>query len=157
KYPPAGNRSVVGGLHCLNYQTSPAEYYRRANDEILVIVQAEHVDAVANIDAICSVPGVDAVFVGPNDLLSSMHKTPAMDTDDPQFVDALRHLRETAVKHGIAPGLHVANAEAACRRIAEGWRFVAVSSELGFMQQEARDTAGAVLGADAVDSATARY
>src|SRR5262249_28490310 len=120
--------------------------YRRANDETLVIVQAEHVRAVENADAIFRTPGIDAMFIGPNDLLSSMHKTPAMDSDDPEFVAALRHLRETAQKHGIAPGLHVADAETARRRIAEGWQFVAISSELGFMLQGARDTAQAVLG-----------
>jgi 4-hydroxy-2-oxoheptanedioate aldolase len=138
RYPPAGRRSVGGSLHALNFGGSPAEYYARANDEILVIIQAEHVDAVDNADAIFSTPGIDAVFVGPNDLLASMHKAPAMETDDPQFVEALRVIRETAVRHGVAPGLHVANADAARRRLAEGWRFIAVSSDLGFMQQSAK-------------------
>jgi 4-hydroxy-2-oxoheptanedioate aldolase len=156
KYPPEGRRSVGGGLHALNFDTSPGDYYRRANDEILVIVQAEHISAVENADEIFSVKGLDGIFVGPNDLLASMGKTPAMDTDDPAFVDALRHIRETAVKHGIAPGLHVADAEAACRRIAEGWRFVAISSELGFMSQAARATARAVIG-DEGREGVARY
>lgn len=156
KYPPVGERSVGGGLHTLNFAAGSADYYRRANDEILVVVQAEHVDAVANCEAICSVPGIDAVFVGPNDLLSSMHKTPAMETDDPQFVAALRHVRETAVRHGIAPGIHVADADAALRRIAEGWQFVAIGSELAFMLQAAEATATAVLG-NAGSAGTARY
>ncbi|HZT41548.1 MAG TPA: aldolase/citrate lyase family protein [Chthonomonadaceae bacterium] len=157
KYPPEGRRSVGGGLHILNFQTNATEYYRRANDEILVIVQAEHVSAVENCDAIFAVKGVDAMFVGPNDLLASMHKTPAMETDDPVFVDALRHLRETAVRHGIAPGIHVADDEAARRRIAEGWRFIAISSELGFMLQAANATAEAVLGSTATSGASPRY
>lgn len=139
KYPPAGVRSVGGGLHTLNFDCSPGEYYARANQEILVIIQAEHRVAVENADAIFSVPGIDCVFVGPNDLLSSMHKTPAMETDDPEFVEALRIVRETAVKYGLAPGIHVGNPEAAKRRIAEGWQFIAVSSELGFMQQKAEE------------------
>lgn len=135
KYPPVGERSVGGALHALNFQCSSAEYYANANEEILVVVQAEHVLAVERADEILSVPGVDVVFVGPNDLLASMHKTPSMDCEDPQFVEALRHIRETAHKHGVAPGIHVANAEAARRRIDEGWQFIAVSSEIGFMQQ----------------------
>lgn len=137
KYPPMGTRSVGGGLHALNFEGSPSEYYARANDEILVVVQAEHIEAVRNCDAIFSVPGIDAMFVGPNDLLASMGKTPHMETDDPEFVEALRTVREAAVRHGIAPGIHVADSEAAARRVAEGWRFVAVSSELGFMTQRA--------------------
>lgn len=132
-YPPVGERSVGGSLHALNFDCTPAEYYRNANDEILVIAQTEHRLAVENIEAICATPGVDVVFVGPNDLLSSMHKTPAMDSDEPEFVAALKTIRETAVRYGVAPGIHVADAEAAKRRIDEGWRFIAISSELNYM------------------------
>ena len=155
RYPPVGERSIGGSLHAMNFGGSTAEYYRRANDEILVIVQAEHIQAVENADAIFSVPGIDGMFVGPNDLLSSMHKTPNMDSDDPEFIAALRHLREAAGRHGIAPGIHVSNPDAAKRRIEEGWRFVAVSSELGFMQQSAAAAAESILGKAAVN--TARY
>lgn len=147
KYPPAGVRSVGGGMHALNFDCNPAEYYAGANDEILVIAQAEHVLAVENADAIASVPGVDVIFVGPNDLLSSMHKTPQMETDDPQFVDALRTIREAALRHGVAPGIHVGTVEQAQRRIAEGWQFIAIGSELAFMQQAARAAARAAAGA----------
>ena len=157
KYPPIGERSVGGNLHALNFRCSAADYYAHANDEILVIVQAEHITAVEDADAIFAVPGIDAVFVGPNDLLSSMHKTPAMDSDDPQFVEALRHIRETAKKHGVAPGIHVANAEAARRRIDEGWQFVAVSSELGFMQQGAQAVVNSVIGRARPTETAARY
>jgi 4-hydroxy-2-oxoheptanedioate aldolase len=155
-YPPKGRRSVGGGLHSLNFQTTPGEYYKKANDEILVVIQSEHIEAVEKAEEILSVPGIDAVFVGPNDLLSSMGKTPAMETDDPDFVTALRHVRETAVKKGIAPGLHVADAPMAQRRLAEGWKFIAIASELGFMLQGATDTAAAVISKDARQS-VARY
>jgi len=133
RYHPAGCRSVGGSLHALGFGCTPAEYFARANDEILVILQTEHVRAVENAEAICSVPGVDAIFIGPNDLLQSMGKTPSMETQDPEFVDALRHLRETAVRHGVAPGLHTASAEAVKRRLAEGWKLLAIGSDLGFL------------------------
>ncbi|HEV2471352.1 MAG TPA: aldolase/citrate lyase family protein [Chthonomonadales bacterium] len=147
RYPPVGRRSVGGGLHSLNFETSTGEYYRNANHEILVIVQAEHVQAVENCDRIFSVPGIDAMFVGPNDLLASMNKTPAMETDDPEFVRALDRLRQSAVAHGVAPGIHVADSAAAVRRAREGWKFIAVSSELGFMMQAARAAAAEATGA----------
>ena len=72
KYPPRGNRSVGGGMHALNFGATAAEYYSKADDEILVIIQTEHIKAVEIADEIYSVPGVDAVFVGPNDLGYSM-------------------------------------------------------------------------------------
>lgn len=157
KYPPVGERSVGGNLHSLNFACSSADYYAQANDEILVVIQAEHVTAVENADEILSVPGVDVVFVGPNDLLASMHKTPSMDCDDPQFVEALRHIRETAHKHGVAPGIHVANAEAARRRIDEGWQFIAVSSEVGFMQQAGATVVNSVIASPHRAAGVARY
>ncbi len=156
KYPPEGRRSVGGGLHALNFGATPGEYYKRANDEILVVIQSEHIEAVEKAEDILAVPGVDAVFVGPNDLLSSMGKTPAMETDDPAFVDALRHVRETAVKNGVAPGLHTADALMAQRRLAEGWKFIAISSELGFMLQAATEVAAAVISRD-TNQQVARY
>jgi 4-hydroxy-2-oxoheptanedioate aldolase len=156
KYPPAGIRSVGGGLHSLNFATTAGEYYKKANDEILVIIQSEHVDAVEKAEEILAVPGIDVVFVGPNDLLASMGKTPAMETDDPEFVAALRHVRETAIKHGVAPGLHVADVPMAQRRLAEGWKFIAIASELGFMMQGASDTAAAVIN-KAAGQPVARY
>lgn len=137
KYPLTGTRSVGGSVHALNYSTNAAEYYRQANQEVLVIVQAEHIDAVDQIDEILSVPGIDAVFVGPNDLLASMGKVPQMDSEDPQFVGALEAIFRSAKAHGVAPGIHVADAQAAQRRIQQGWQFIAVSSELGFMNQAA--------------------
>ncbi len=144
KYPPEGRRSVGGSIHAMSFGASSADYFRRANDEVLVILQAEHVEAVENCEALFGVPGVDGMFVGPNDLLASMGKTPAMDSDDPAFVAALARLRETANRCGIAPGIHVGDAEAARRRMAEGWRFIAVSSEQGFMLEAAEAAARAV-------------
>jgi 4-hydroxy-2-oxoheptanedioate aldolase len=85
-----------------------------------------------------------------------MGKTPAMETDDPDFVSALRHVREAAVKNGVAPGLHVADIPMAQRRLAEGWKFIAIASELGFMVQGASDTVAAVINKGA-SQPVARY
>src|SRR2546427_1612997 len=71
KYPPEGVRSLGAGRFALSFKTDAPTYFQRANDEILVIAQIEHVDAVANIDAILSVPGIDACYVGPNDWCAS--------------------------------------------------------------------------------------
>src|SRR5437879_4979901 len=66
-YPPAGNRSVGGSVHALNFGTSAADYFDHANEELLVVLQCEHIQSVENADKIFSVPGIDAIFVGPND------------------------------------------------------------------------------------------
>src|SRR5438270_7860725 len=60
-YPPAGTRSVGGSVHALNFQCSPGDYYARANDELIVVLQCEHIHCVENADRIFSVPGIDAI------------------------------------------------------------------------------------------------
>ena len=144
RYRPIGERSIGGSLHAANFATDASTYYAQANEEILVIVMAEHVEAVANIDDILSVPGLDAVFVGPNDLHASMHLPPTFDSDDAQFNDALKKILAGAKKHGIAAGIHVVDAAQAQRRIAEGWQFIAVASEAGFMLAKAGETTKAL-------------
>ena len=133
RYRPIGERSIGGSLHAANFGTDAATYYAKANEEILVIVMAEHVDAVANIESILNVPGIDAVFVGPNDLHASMGLAPNFDSDSPQFNEALKTILAHAKARGIAAGIHVTDAAQAQRRIAEGWQFIAVISEAGFM------------------------
>jgi len=151
RYAPLGERSVGGLLHAANFDTDPATYYEKANEQILVVVQLEHVKAVENAEEILSVPGIDAFFIGPNDLLSSMGRKPVFESDHAPFVDALKHLVATGRKHGVAPGIHVADAAAAKRRIAEGFQFIAIASEAGMMLAEAKRVAnGAGLGGDKV-------
>lgn len=71
KYPPDGARGM-GLARAHGHGLRHADYVRHANVETAVIVQAESAAAVRNIDAICAVPGVDAVLIGPNDLAASL-------------------------------------------------------------------------------------
>jgi 4-hydroxy-2-oxoheptanedioate aldolase len=155
RYAPLGRRSIGGHLHAASFGTDAATYYRRANDEILVVVMIEHVQALEDLEAILSVPGLDVAFIGPNDLLHSMGRPPAFDSDLPEFKAAISHVLATARQHRIAPGIHVADAAAAERRRAEGFQFIAVASEAGMMLAKAAETVRALgLG---TDRATAKY
>jgi 4-hydroxy-2-oxoheptanedioate aldolase len=144
KYPPRGNRSVGGGLHSLNYGTTADEYYLKADDEILVVIQTEHIRAVEIADEIYSVPGIDAVFVGPNDLAASMRDETGVPPTKEVMEATLTRIREACERNGVASGLHVQSIEQARRRIDEGWQFIAVGSELKFMLQGASELAQAV-------------
>src|SRR5260221_1501022 len=139
RYAPLGGRTIGGQLHAANFDTDPATYYAKANDEILVVLMAEHVKAIEAADDILSVPGIDVVFIGPNDLHHSMGKPPAFDSEHKEYVDALKHILKTAKKYGVAPGIHVVDAAAAKRRIDEGFQFIAVSSEAGLMLSKAQE------------------
>lgn len=135
RYHPLGDRSVGGSRHAVSFDTTALEYYRRANEEILLIVQIEHIQGVEHAEEILSVPGVDACFIGPNDLAASMGLGLGipMEWDHPQIVDAIAHVRETCVRTGVAPGIHCSGATAVNQRLAEGFRFCAMASELRYM------------------------
>jgi len=155
RYMPLGNRSVGGQLHAANFDTDPASYYANANEEILVVIMAEHIHAIEAADDILSVPGIDAVFIGPNDLHNSMGLKPEFDSDNKQFVDAVQHILSTAKKHGVAPGIHVLDAASAKARVEEGFQFIAVASESGMMLAKAREIMKALGIGDA--SQVAKY
>lgn len=144
RYGPLGGRTIGGQLHAINFETTPAEYYERANEEILVAVMIEQAKGVENAEAILSVPGIDAVFIGPNDLHKSYGLKPVFESDAREFVEGVRHIRETAKKHKVAPGIHVVDAAAAQRRLAEGFQFIAVGSDAGMMLGKANETTKAL-------------
>ncbi len=139
RYAPLGARSIGGQLHAASFDTDPATYYARANEEILVVLMMEHIRAVEAAEDILSVPGIDAVFIGPNDLHHSLGKPPAFDSEHKEYVDAVQHILKTARQHGVAAGIHVIDTDAARRRIAEGFQFIAVGSEAGFMLGKAQE------------------
>lgn len=78
RYPPEGRRGI-GLARAHGYGLGFDDYMARANEEITLVLQAEHIDAVDNIDAIADVEGIDAIFVGPYDLSASMGKTGQLD------------------------------------------------------------------------------
>src|SRR5438132_2057903 len=133
KYPPVGNRSVGGAVHALNFDATANDYYARANEEILVVLQCEHITAVENADAIFSVPGLDAIFLGPNDLAASMRSPDGKPPSGEATTQVMKRILDACRRNKVAPGLHCGSAEEARIRVDEGWQFLAVASELRFM------------------------
>jgi 4-hydroxy-2-oxoheptanedioate aldolase len=133
KYPPIGTRSVGGSVHALNFQASAADYYARANDEILIVLQCEHIDAVRNADSIFSVPGIDAIFVGPNDLSASMRGPDGKPPSAAQTSEAMKEILAACRRCKVAAGVHCFSAEEVVQKSEEGWQFLAINSELKMM------------------------
>jgi 4-hydroxy-2-oxoheptanedioate aldolase len=140
-YPPAGNRSVGGSVHALNFAATANDYYQHANDELLIVIQCEHIQAVENADAIFAVPGISAIFVGPNDLAASMRSKDGKPPSGEATTQVMARILETCRKHRVAPGLHCGTGEEARHRAEQGWQFLAIGSELRMML----DGAGAVV------------
>ena len=141
RYRPLGNRSIGGQLPAANFETDASTYRASANEEILIVVMLETVEAVKNADEILSVPGIDAFFIGPNDLHNSMGKPPVFESDAPEFIQAIDHLLKMGKKHNVPAGIHVVDAPAAQRRMAQGFQFIAITSETGMMLSKAAEIA----------------
>lgn len=134
KYAPTGNRSIGGSIAQYSFgTTSRPEYVQRANEEILVAVQIESVQALENLDEILSVPGVDAAFVGPNDLHMQLGLPPSNEGAEPAFMDALERVKASANKYHVAAGIMTSNGEATRERIRQGFQMICVTSDLNSM------------------------
>jgi 4-hydroxy-2-oxoheptanedioate aldolase len=144
KYPPIGNRSIGGGMHAMNFGTEPAEYYQKWNDEVLVILQTESPLGVANAEAIYSLPGCDAIFVGPNDLRWQMKKLNEPEPTDAEFEAMLDRIVAAGKKVGCPTGMHTMDPQSALKRAAQGMQFIAVGSDLRFMTLKAAETIKAI-------------
>lgn len=136
KYPPTGNRSVGGTLPTINFDTTSSEYLKHANDEILVVLQTESPQGVENAEAIYSLPGVDAIFVGPNDLSAQMRGPDGVDPTPEQHEAMLQRVLAAGKKTGTPVGIHTMSVEACQKRINEGWQFIALGSELRAMTMQ---------------------
>src|SRR3954447_19554110 len=109
KYAPMGSRGVGFG-RAQGYGLRVPDYVGGANDTTAVIVQAEHIDAVRNIEEIVGVPGIDAIFIGPYDLSASMGKMGQL--EDPEVRQAITRITDVCHAAGVRLGIFGVSAEA---------------------------------------------
>ena len=133
RYPTRGVRGVAGGTRATPFGRMP-EYAQRAHEEICVLVQVETREALANIQAIAAVDGIDGVFIGPADLSASMgHLGNAAHPEVAAAIDdAIASVRQC----GKAPGILMADEVRARRYIDNGALFVAVGIDVSILARE---------------------
>ncbi|MCA0440192.1 MAG: 2,4-dihydroxyhept-2-ene-1,7-dioic acid aldolase [Proteobacteria bacterium] len=129
-YAPRGTRSF-GPVRALLY--GGADYPAHANDTIVTFAMIETAQALDNLDAIMSVRGLDAVYIGPSDLSLSLGCRPVFDDLDPPAQQAVDYILERAKAHGLVAGIHNGTPEGALARIAKGFQFTTVSSDARLM------------------------
>jgi 4-hydroxy-2-oxoheptanedioate aldolase len=156
KYPPVGNRSLGGGMHALNFGAAAGEYFQKANDEILVVLQTESPTGIKNAPDIYSLPGVDAIFVGPVDLRANMRSSDGTEAPEEEFQAGMARILEVGKEVGTPVGMHVMSPEDAVMRAEEGWQFLAVASDLRMMTGQAQKAVAHVLP-DQTGEDVARY
>jgi 4-hydroxy-2-oxoheptanedioate aldolase len=129
-YPQAGMRGVAGGGRAQGYGRIK-DYHKKAASELCLLVQVETRKAMASIDAIAAVEGVDGVFIGPNDLSADMGYLG--NWQHPEVWKVMEDAAKRIRKAGKAPGILVGEADGQ-RCIDMGYLFVAVGSDIGLLR-----------------------
>jgi 4-hydroxy-2-oxoheptanedioate aldolase len=152
RYPPLGARSFGPVMASMRN----ARHELEANDQVATIPMIETVEAVANLEEILAVPGVDAVYVGPADLSLSLGLPAANNDGKPEFDAALVRIVGACRAAGVVPGIH-ASAALAEPRASAGFAMVTVSADLLAMRGRLADDLAAARGARPSGSGSAIY
>ena len=136
-YPPQGKRST-GISRAQGYGMKSQEYVKNANQEMVVVLQVEHIDGVRNIESIVEVPGAAAVFVGPYDLSGSMGRLG--DVTDPEVLECIEKVKTACDRAGLPAGIFGVDAEAVKPYIKLGYTLIAVGADTLYLGKEARQT-----------------
>lgn len=130
KYPPEGVRGV-GIARAHRYGHRFQEYVSNANQQVAVVIQIEHMDAVRNIRSIVGVEGIDAVFVGPYDLSASLGKVGQV--GDPEVQQAITRIREACQRAGVKLGAFGVDAKAVEPFIEQDFTLITVGIDTLFL------------------------
>ena len=139
RYPPDGARSFGPLRSGLRIGPDPAV----SNGAVVVLAMIETAEGLADVARIAATPGLDGLYIGPNDLrLALGGATPDDPAYDEQLEAALVAVREACEAAGIAVGIFTTSGEAAAQRLREGFTFVTVAFDLAHLEQAARDHLG---------------
>ncbi len=143
KFPPQGIRGFGLTPTHVNYEKATiSQILDHMNRETLVVLQIETQRAVDMRDELLSVPGIDAVMVGPVDLSISLGVTG--DFQHPKMVAAMEAIRDSCVQHGVAPGTQTRTLPLAKFWRERGMRFLGCASETGMLFEKASEIAGSL-------------
>lgn len=130
RYPPKGARSF--GPTRVSFAAGPG-YATEANDQLLAIAMIETAEAMRNLDAIATAPGLDALYIGPADLtlgLTEGRLAPGFDREEPEMREAIDRILAAAKAAGLRAAIHCGTPEYAARAIGWGFDMVTISNDV---------------------------
>ncbi|MBL8554481.1 MAG: 2,4-dihydroxyhept-2-ene-1,7-dioic acid aldolase [Phenylobacterium sp.] len=136
RYPPDGFRSYGPTRPAMIYG---GDYAENANAEIVTFAMIETAEGLANAAAICAVPGLDGIYIGPSDLSLSLGGEPRQDSDDPKVLAAFDRILAATKAAGIRTGVHTNSAAYSKQMIARGFDLVTVGSDMRYLMGGRRE------------------
>ena len=135
KFPPLGERSFgPQRAMALQGRTAASEYLREANEHTLTLAMIETPAALNNVEEIADTDGIDALFVGPYDLSTSLSAGTAQDVTASEVERAIDEICAAAVKVGKIPGIYCSDAQRALAMAKRGFKFITIGSDLGLLR-----------------------
>ncbi len=139
RYPPDGMRSF-GPVRAALYGGSG--YAAEANNQLACVVMIETKDGIENLEEIITTPGVDGVYIGPADLALALGLPPLGDNNVPQHAEMVKHIYNSCRNHNLAVGIHTSSEAFFQRYLKQGFQFVTLGTDSGFMGQAANRALG---------------
>ena len=131
RYPPQGFRSWGPTRAALQVSGFEPE---RANQAVVCMVMIETVEGMAALDDILAVPGVDGVYVGPNDLAVTHGMKPDATASTPEHRRLIETILQATLRHGLIAGIHCAGTDTATRWREAGFRMLNVDNDSVFLR-----------------------
>lgn len=131
RFPPQGTRGVASATSRASGFGAEPDYLSRAHTRTAIIAQIESRAALDEIDAIAAVDGIDALFVGPADLAASLGHLGNPGHDEVQA--AITHAKARIDVAGKPAGIFALSPDDARRRMAEGFAFISVGTDIGLV------------------------
>ena len=138
KYAPMGMRSWGGYAAVQAAGTVPADYLKEANSRTMIFAMIETEEALGNLDEIAATPGLDGLFVGPNDLSISLGFGLGKDLKIPKLEAAIKAIAAAAKKNKLVPGAFGGSPEACAFFAGHGFRFIAAATDVGLLAAGAK-------------------
>ena len=142
KYPPVGSRSWGPYRARLGL----GDYFRDANGWTIACGQIETKQALGDLDAILSTPGLDMICAGPNDLAITLSGGRHADIRAPEVTAALDHLLSKCKEHGVIAMIFANDADYARPLIAAGWQIIAIANDVRWIGAAAAEAKKVVSG-----------
>ena len=128
-YAPVGQRGLsMSNIHIAHRRTNQKDYVAWANANTLVVIQPETQKALDNIEKLVSIPGVDAVMIGPQDLSLSLGLVGQV--NHPRMAEAFERVIAACRKYNVAAGVHLTEVEQAKEWLAKGMRFFTFQNDI---------------------------